>query len=436
MTDYSTYKLITYGCQMNQYDSGVIASTVESMGARPVDDEEDADLIILNTCCVRNSAENKVYGRLGQYKALKDQRPHLVIAVLGCLAQKDKEDLMKRFPHVSLVLGPRNLWELAEMLQKARREDTLCCTDGEGNRFISPTIRKEKVTGYVTISIGCDCFCTFCIVPHVRGRIKSRPVDDIIAEARQLTDQGYKEIFLLGQNVNTYGFDLPNKPSFFHLLQKVNQVPGIRRIRFTSPHPKDFSRELIEGMGRLENLCPAVHLPLQAGSDTVLQRMNRKYDTARYEEIVRGLRESVPGIAVSTDLIVGFPGETDSEYEEGLQFIERMQFDQAFMFAYSRRSGTVADRMPGQVPRDIKMNRLYRLIEMQNQISRDKNEKAVGTIRPVLVEGTSKKDPSRVTGRTDTNKVVNFPGNADDVNRIIKVRLSRAYTWGFLGEPA
>jgi tRNA-2-methylthio-N6-dimethylallyladenosine synthase len=436
MRQFSKYKLITYGCQMNEYDSEVIASMMEAMGAEPTQDEDEAGVIILNTCCVRNTADNKVYGRLGQYKKLKDRRPELLIAVLGCLAQKDKESLIKRYPHVDLVLGTHNLDELTTLLELAGQDGPLTRANDQGASFLSPGVRKPGVTGYIPISIGCDCFCTFCIVPHVRGRIKSRPFHDITAEAGRLAGSGCGEIFLLGQNVNTYGFDLPEKPGFASLLRAVDAIPGVRRIRFTSPHPRDFSPDLTNALGQLKHVCPSVHLPLQAGSDPVLFRMNRRYDTRRYMEIVEALRQSVPGLALSTDIIVGFPGETDEEFEEGLEFIQKVGFDQAFMFAYSPRTGTPAEKMPGQVPHDVKMSRLYRLIQVQNDITREKNRQQVGNEVEVLVEGVSRKDPSRVTGRTGTNKVVNFPGKVDLTGSFVTVRLTQAFTWGFMGEMA
>jgi tRNA-2-methylthio-N6-dimethylallyladenosine synthase len=294
MTQILKYKLLTYGCQMNEYDSEVIAAAVESIGAQPTDNEKEADLIIFNTCCVRNNADVKVYGRLGQYRHLKEQNPNLSIIVCGCLAQKDKEEMMKRFPQVDLVLGTHNLRDLIPLLEEVRAKGPVVRVDEDGAAFLNPSTRKDGMTAYIPISIGCDCYCTYCIVPYVRGKLKSRPSDEIINEVENLTAQDFKEIFLLGQNVNTYGEDLPQKPTFTELLKKINSIEGVKRIRFTSPHPKDFQKELVEALGTLENVCESVHLPLQAGSDTVLKRMNRRYDTKRYMEIVEGLRNLFP----------------------------------------------------------------------------------------------------------------------------------------------
>jgi tRNA-2-methylthio-N6-dimethylallyladenosine synthase len=433
MTQILKYKLLTYGCQMNEYDSEVIAAAVESMGAQSTDDEHEADLIIFNTCCVRNNADVKVYGRLGQYRHLKEKNPNLSIIVCGCLAQKDREEMAKRFPQVDLVLGTHNLRDLIPLIEEVRAKGPIVRVDDDGAEFLNPSTRKDGMTAYIPISIGCDCFCTYCIVPYVRGKLKSRPFDEIITESEKLAEQGFREIFLLGQNVNTYGGDLPDKPTFTELLTRINEVKGITRIRFTSPHPKDFQQDLIESLGKLKNVCESVHLPLQAGSDTVLKRMNRRYDKKKYLEIVKGLRNSVPGIALSTDLIVGFPGETDEEFEEGLAFISEVGFDQAFMFAYSPREGTAAAKMP-DLSEDVKMNRLYKLIEMQNNITRAKNEKQVGRTVEVLVESISRKNPDRVTGRTRTNKVVNFQGNESDISTFLNVKLTEGFTWGFIGE--
>lgn len=428
------YKLITFGCQMNEYDSEVIASAVESLGAIPVDKEEDADIILFNTCCVRKKADSKVYGRLGRYKELKRENPNLIIAVTGCLAQKDGKAMIRRFPHVDIVLGTHNLQDLVPLLRKAAESHSVALVDEEGAQFLNPIPRKAGLTGYIPISIGCDCFCTYCIVPYVRGRLKSRPLLQVVMEAERLVQEGFKEIFLLGQNVNTYGFDLEDKPTFTTLLKEINNIEGVRRIRFTSPHPKDFSPELIEAVGNLKNLCENIHLPLQSGSDKVLKLMNRKYDRQRYREIVLALREAEPSLSLSTDIIAGFPGETAEDFEESLEFIKEMQFDQAFMFAYSLRDGTAAASMPDHVPHEEKMDRLNRLIAMQNDISRAKNEEKVGKVMECLVECVSKKDGSRVTGRTRTNRVVNLDGDESMVGEFVNVKLAKAFTWGWMGE--
>lgn len=428
------YKLLTFGCQMNEYDSEVIASSVESLGGIPVEKEEDADVILFNTCCVRKKADSKVYGRLGKYKELKRENPNLIIVITGCLAQKDGKELIQRFPHVDIVLGTHNLQELVPLLREAGASGPVAMVDEEGAQFLTPAPRKRGLTGYIPISIGCDCFCTYCIVPYVRGRLKSRPLRQVVAEAEKLVKEGFKEIFLLGQNVNTYGFDLEDKPTFTMLLKEINNIEGVRRIRFTSPHPKDFSPELIKAMGSLKNLCECVHLPLQSGSDKVLKLMNRKYDRQRYREIVRALREEEPALSFSTDIIVGFPGETAEDFEESLEFIKEMQFDQAFMFAYSLRDGTAAATMPDHVPHDEKMDRLNRLIQIQNDISRAKNVLKVGNVVECLVECVSKKNDSRVTGRTRSNRVVNFSGDESMVGDFVDVKLMEAFTWGWMGE--
>jgi len=406
---------------------------MESAGAYPVEDAESADIIIFNTCCVRKSADNKVYGRLGQYKQLKRRNPALLIVVAGCLAEKDGEEMIEKYPQVDLVMGPRNVHQIISLIEQAKKEKTVCLNN-EDVAFLNPLSRTGNITGYIPVSIGCDCFCTFCIVPYVRGRLKSRPVKEIVDEAEKLVKQGGGEIFLLGQNVNTYGFDLPGKPTFAQLLEKVNDIEGIRRIRFTSPHPKDFHPDLVKAVGRLENVCKSVHLPLQSGSDRILKLMNRKYNRKQYLDIIESLRNEVPDIAISTDLIVGFPGETDEDFEDTLEMVRNIQYDQAFMFAYSPRDGTAAAKMPNHIPHDKKMNRLYRLIEIQNDISRAKNEKLVGSVVECLVESVSKKDSTKLTGRTERNRVVNFTGGKSLIGKYVKVRITKALTWGLMGE--
>ncbi|MCD4783965.1 MAG: tRNA (N6-isopentenyl adenosine(37)-C2)-methylthiotransferase MiaB [Candidatus Eremiobacteraeota bacterium] len=429
------YKLLTYGCQMNDYDSEVISSLVESTGAYPVEKPEDADIIIFNTCCVRESADNKVYGRLGQYKILKKENPNLLIVVAGCLAEKDGEKMIKKFPQVDLVVGPRNAYRIVSLIEQAKKKKIVCLNQDDAV-FLNPLSRSGNITGYIPVSVGCDCFCTYCIVPYVRGRLKSRPAGEIVAEAERLVKQGFGEIFLLGQNVNSYGFDLPGKPTFAELLEKINGIDGIRRIRFVSPHPKDFHPDLIKAVGKLENVCKSVHLPMQSGSNRILKLMNRKYDREQYLKIIHGLRKEVPEIALSTDIIVGFPGETNEDFEETLDIVRDVQFDLAFMFAYSPRDGTAAAKIPDQVPHDEKMNHLYRLIEMQNDISRAKNEKFVGQVLECLVESLSKKDPTKLTGRTERNRVVNFTGDKSLIGEFVNVKLTSAFTWGWIGEMA
>ncbi|MCE1248401.1 MAG: tRNA (N6-isopentenyl adenosine(37)-C2)-methylthiotransferase MiaB [Firmicutes bacterium] len=428
------YRILTYGCQMNEYDSEVIASVLDNMGGAPVETDDEADIIILNTCCVRKTADNKVYGRLGQYKQLKDQKPDCMIIVAGCLAQKDKEGLAKKYPHIDLVLGTHNLRELPQLIEEIRGKGPVVRTDDQGAAFLSPSVRKGTTSAYIPISIGCDCFCTYCIVPYVRGRLQSRPVEEILIEAEKLAAQGFMEIFLLGQNVNSYGFDLPGQPRFWELLEKLDAIKGVSRIRFTSPHPKDFPPELVKAVAELPSVCECIHLPLQAGSNRVLKLMNRRYTREQYLDIIEDLRARIPGVALSTDLIVGFPGETEEDFEEGLEFIRKIEFDQAFMFAYSLRDGTAAEKMPGHLEQDVKMGRLYKLIDMQNDISRKLNIAQEGKTVECLVEAVSKKDPGKVTGRTRTNRVVNFAGSEDLIGKLVNVKLIKGFTWGLTGE--
>ncbi len=429
-----TYHLVTYGCQKNEYDSEVIAALVEALGFRPTDSADDASLVILNTCCVRDNADQKVYGRLGQYKRLKDENPEMILIVTGCLAQKDRGNLVKRFSHLDGVVGTHNLDRLQEVILKRNKRHHILC-DLKGPEFDSlPVKRVRTFSGWVPISEGCNCRCTFCIVPEVRGNLKSRSPESILRDVRDFVSGGGVEVTLLGQNVNSYGRDLSQSVDFATLLSEVNAVKGLRRIRFKSPHPEGFTEDFIYRMSMLEKVCRHVHLPLQSGDDIVLKRMGRRYTTAQYRVSYLALRRYMPDISVTTDIIVGFPGETEEQFENTLNFIEELQFDSAFMFAYSEREGTAAVKLGGVVTPEDRMARLHRLIELQNEICLSRNKRYEGSAEEVLVESVSKKKKTFLTGRTGRNKVVNFEGEESRIGEILTVTLTRAYTWGFLGQ--
>lgn len=430
-----TYHLLTYGCQMNEYDSEIISMMMDELKCLPVDKPQAADIIIFNTCCVRENADLKVYGKIGQYKELKRINPRLILAVCGCLAQKDGEKLIKNHPHLDLVVGTYNLKNLKELINEVWENRVPLVKVGRTDaRLELPANRKGRISAWLPISVGCDCFCSFCIVPYVRGRQKSRTAANIIKEAEALAAAGYKEITLLGQNVNRYGFDLEPPSNFGELLQNLDSIKGIKRIRFMSPHPADFSDSLIEVMAGMKKLCSHVHLPLQSADDEILKRMKRGYISADYRLIVEKLREVMLDIAITTDIIVGFPGETMEQFENTLNFIREVKFDSAFMFAYSKRAGTSASLFKDQLDEEEKLTRLHKLIAVQNEVTMQKNQETVGEIKEVLVEGWSKKNPGRLTGHTSGRKVVVFEGEESLIGEFVDVKLTKGYTWGFIGE--
>jgi tRNA-2-methylthio-N6-dimethylallyladenosine synthase len=428
------YHLATYGCQMNEFDSEVIAAVLEDLGYTSTPQINQADLIIFNTCAVRENADLKVYGRISQLKALKDSNPNLGLIVCGCLPQKDGQAFQKRFPYVDLVIGTHSLANLKQILLHWLKErKPLSALNGKSSNFNLKVKRTSPFSAWLPVSAGCDCACSFCIVPYVRGTLHSRPLDEIAAEAEELAAQGYLEITLLGQNVNRYGYDLRPRRSFAELLQALNKITGLRRIRYTSPHPKNFSAELIEAL-TLPKMCRHIHLPLQAGDNEVLKRMRRGYTREDFLNLVLKLREKLPDLSITTDIIVGFPGETEPHFQNTLALVQEVQFDNAFMFAYSPRFPTPAALLPEQVPQEEKMQRLYRLIELQNKISEQKNQALSGKTFEVLVEGLSKKDRAKLTGRTNNNKIVVWQGNPETIGKIIEVKITQGHLWGLEGE--
>jgi tRNA-2-methylthio-N6-dimethylallyladenosine synthase len=411
------YFVRTYGCQMNEHDSERLAGLLEADGMTPADDEADADVVVLNTCCIRENADNKLYGRLGHLKALKGQRPDLQIMVGGCLAQKDRDLIQQRAPHVDVVFGTHNVGNAVELLRAAERTGTpqLEILE-ESDAFPSalPVRREVDWAAWVTIQIGCDNTCAFCIVPSVRGKEISRPFDEVVDEVRALVAQGVVEVTLLGQNVNSYGRDLTKRrPLFAELLRAVGAVDGIRRVRYTSPHPKDLRPETIDAMREVPSVCEHLHLPLQSGSDRVLARMHRGYRADRYLEKLAAARAAVPDLAVTTDLIVGFPGETDDDFERTLEVVAAAEYDSAYTFIFSPRPGTEAfDLVDDYVPHAVTAERFERLRVVVERSALRKHHERIGRTEEVVVEGPSRKDPSVTTGRTRQNKLVHFPVGA------------------------
>lgn len=420
------YHLITFGCQMNDHDSEVLAGILEGMGYRAVDRAEAADLVVINTCCVRASAENKVYARLGELGRLKRRKPHLVIAVGGCLPQREgaAEELMRRFPQVDVIFGARNLHRLPELLARAaagRPVVGLWAPPDEPPEGL-PARRAPGVKAWVTVMYGCSNFCSYCVVPFVRGPERSRPPEAIVAEVEDLARRGYREVTLLGQNVNAYGRDLGNI-TFADLLRRLDRVSGVMRIRFTTSHPRDFDDRLIEVMAAGRHLCEHVHLPVQAGSNRVLGRMNRGYTREQYLDLVGRLRAALPGVGLTTDIMVGFPGEDEEDFEATLDLVRRVRFDAAFTFIYNPRPGTPAAAWPEQVPLEVRRRRIRELIALQRQISLENNRAEEGRVVEVLVEGPSETDSGRLCGRTRSFKMVVFPGASDLVGKLVRVEI-------------
>jgi tRNA-2-methylthio-N6-dimethylallyladenosine synthase len=409
----------TYGCQMNEHDSERIAGVLAAEGMEPTDDLASADVVVLNTCCIRENADNKLYGHLGDLKALKEQRPGLQIAVGGCLAQKDRELVRERAPHVDVVFGTHNLAHAPELLDRAALEGPIVEILEEHDAYPSalPARRELDHAAWVTIQIGCDNTCAFCIVPSVRGKEVSRRMGDVVHEVEELTRDGVVEITLLGQNVNSYGRDLgagQYRPQFADLLRTLDAVPGIERIRFTSPHPKDLRPETIAAMADCAHVCEHLHLPLQSGSDRTLARMHRGYTAERYLERLAAARAAIPDLAVTTDIIVGFPGETDDDFERTLKVAREADYDAAYTFVFSPRPGTEAATMVDDfVAADLVKARMQRLLEVVEGSALRRHEARVGRTERVLVEGPSKKDPAMWSGRTGQNKLVHFAPPAD-----------------------
>jgi tRNA-2-methylthio-N6-dimethylallyladenosine synthase len=408
------YVIRTFGCQMNEHDSERIAGLLEADGMVATDDVADADVVLLNTCCIRENADNKLYGNLGHLKALKDERPDLQIAVAGCLAQKDRDLVRQRAPHVDVVFGTHNVERAAQLLRHAAIEGPITEILEESNEFPSalPVRRDTDWAAWVTIQIGCDNSCAFCIVPSVRGREISRPLDDIVAEVARLAATGVVEVTLLGQNVNSYGRDLTRRrPLFAELLRAVGSLDGIRRVRFTSPHPKDLRPETIAAMADVPSVMPHLHLPLQAGSDRVLARMHRGYTAERYLGKLAAARAAIPDLAVTTDLIVGFPGETDDDFERTLEVVATAEYDSAYTFVFSPRPGTeAAQHVDEFVDPAVIAERFDRLKVVVERSALAKHEARVGRIEEVLVEGPSKRDDTVTSARTRQNKLVHLAG--------------------------
>ncbi len=435
-----TFFVRTFGCQMNKHDSERVAGMLAEAGLVHVDAPEAADVVVFMTCCVRENADERLYGQVATLKSVKNGRPGQLIAVGGCIGQRDGDALVRQLPHVDVVFGTHNLAHLPSLLEAAAsyRIPQVEVLD-EASDFSSslPSQREHPWHAWVPIAVGCNNFCTYCIVPHVRGRERSRPEHEIVAEVERLMDDGVLEVTLLGQNVNSYGRDLSGESRFPQVLRAVSAT-GIPRIRFVTSHPKDLSDQTIAAMAELPNVMPYLHLPVQSGSDRILRAMNRHYTAEHYLGLVAKLRAAVPDIALSTDVIVGFPGESADDFEATMRVVEAARYDQAFTFIYSPREGTPAASLPDRVPRDVSQERFDRLVEAIQRSAAQNNARYVGTTQRVLVEGSSKRDSSVLAGRTPTSKVVHaaFPA-ALDASRLegtfVDVAIESAQTWFLSG---
>ena len=431
-----TYSVLTMGCQLNENDSEKISGMIEEMGYVKIDEPKNADLVVMNTCCVRENAEDRLFGKLGELKKSKEENG-TIIAIGGCMMQEKhiQDKIKKSYPYVDIIFGTHTLHKFPEDLYTALNENKKIkdILDIDGEVFEGIAIkRNDKLKASVTIMYGCNNFCTYCIVPYVRGRERSRKPEKIIEEIKELSKKGYKEITLLGQNVNSY--DGGNNYKFANLLRDVNKIEGIERIRFVSPHPKDFKDDVISAIKECEKICKTVHLPLQSGSTNILKSMNRKYSKEQYLELASNIKREIPEIVFSTDIIVGFPGETEEDFEDTLDVVRKVNFEQVYMFIYSRRVGTPGDKMENQIPEEIKHKRFNKLKELVESQMKESNEKYVGTIQKILVEGTSKTNKELYTGRTETNKVVVFEGNNEIIGKIAECEITKNCLWYLQGK--
>ncbi len=434
-----SFFISTFGCQMNEEDSEKLSGMLKRMGYESAENKEDASIIIFNTCCVRENAENKVYGNLGRLKKQKEKNPNLIIAICGCMMQQKgmADKILKRFSYVDIIFGTHNSYKFPEYLNRVK-------TDGVQIKEIIdketeiveglPIDRKNDAKAFVTIMYGCNNFCTYCIVPYVRGRERSRKLEDIENEIKELVSKGYKEVTLLGQNVNSYGKELEEKITFAELLRSINEIEGLERIRFMTSHPKDLTLDVVYAIRDCNKICEQIHLPVQSGSDRILKEMNRHYTKKQYLDLAKEIRREIPDVTFSTDIIVGFPGETEEDFNETLELVKEVQYDAAFTYLYSRRNYTPADKMENQISDEVKHERFNRLVEIANAGIAKGNKEAEGKIYEVLVEGHSKNNHLKLTGRTRNARLVNFEGGEELIGHLIDVKIVKANSFSLIGE--
>ncbi len=433
-----TFNILTYGCQMNEHDSEKISGILNSIGYEETDDEKDADLVIFNTCLIRENAELKVFGKLGEVKGLKRSKPDMLVAICGCMMQKPeiREKVMKSFSFVDIIFGTNTIHELPDLIYNV---------DFNNNRSVGiidnteqiyenmPKIRKYNYKALVNITYGCNNFCSYCVVPYVRGREKSREPQEIINEVTKLAEDGCKEITLLGQNVNSYGNTLESKFTFADLLIELNKIDGIERIRFMTSHPKDLTDDLIQVIKECDKICNHIHLPIQSGSNKVLDKMNRKYTKEHYLDIVSKIKSAIPDVSITTDIIVGFPGETEEDFQETVDIVKKVEYDSAFTYLYSVREGTKAALMEDQIPDEIKHNRFNELLDVLYPIVYEKNKQCIGKVYSILVESVSKSSENFLTGRTEHFRLVHFKGSEDLIGKIVNVKITNVKTFHMEG---
>lgn len=431
------YFLRTYGCQMNVHDGEEIKARLESLGFTETDTIETADIVILNTCAIRENAHDKLYGFLGRCKHEKEKNNHdLIIGICGCMAQEENvvEELMKKHPYVDIVFGTHNIHELQDLIIRNAHKQEINVYSCEGDVYENISYKRDSaIKAWVNIQYGCDKFCTYCIVPYTRGKQRSRHSKEIIAEVEQLVKDGYQEVTLLGQNVNAYGKDLTDELSFAELLEAVSKT-NIPRVRFVTSHPWDFTNEMISTIAKYDNIMPYIHLPLQSGSTEILRKMGRRYTKEEYLDLYKKIKKAVKDCSITTDIIVGFPNESDEDFNETLEVVNECQFDSAFTFIYSPREGTPAAKLDDKISMDVKEKRLQTLNELVNKYSLQANRKYLGKIEKVLIEGTSEKDNNKVFGYTETMKLVNVTNAQDKIGQIIDVKITEAKSFSLDGE--
>ena len=433
------YYIETWGCQMNEEDSEKLSGMLKRIGYTRTENKEEAGIILFNTCCVRENAENKVFGNLGALKNLKKKNPDLIIGICGCMMQQEgmADRILKEFPYVNIIFGTHNAYKFPEYLNRVKTEGVQIKEIFNKETDIVeglPIDRESSVKAFVTIMYGCNNFCTYCIVPYVRGRERSRKPEDILKEIRELVAQGYKEITLLGQNVNSYGKGLEEEIDFAKLLRMINEIEGLERVRFMTSHPKDLTVDVIMAIKECDKLCEQIHLPVQSGSNSILKKMNRHYTREYYLDLVKKIKEEIPGVTLTTDIIVGFPGETEEDFQETLELVKEVGYSSAFTFIYSRRNNTPADMMLNQVSEEDKHHRFNRLVAAVNERVIAQNKAEEGNILEVLVEGNSKNDAEKLTGRTRTGRLVNFTGEGINAGDIVNVKITRAQNFSLIGE--
>ena len=432
------YFIVTYGCQMNVHESEKIAGMLSDIGYDAAASAEEADVIVFNTCCIRDTAEKRAYGNIGALKGLKKANPDKIIAVVGCMTQQKggAEALSSKFPFVDIILGTNSLDRLPVLVQQKRAKTARIVVNEDPTVDVSvdlPIYRTSGTNAWINIMYGCNNFCTYCIVPYVRGRERSRAISEVLADVKQVLSEGYKEITLLGQNVDSYGSDLKDGTDFAALLKEIAAIPGKFRVRFMTSHPKDFNKSVVDVIASSNNICHNIHLPIQSGSNEILRRMNRKYTVEQYLDIVDYIKEKMPDVGITSDIMIGFPGETEEDFIQTCELVKKVRFSNAFTFVYSPRKGTPAATME-QIPADIKKSRITRLVKLQNDITKQLSDEYLGNTYEILVEDVNPKYPGTVCGRTDSGRLVTVNGDPALIGSFCKVKITKSRSASLFGE--